>query len=330
MEVFSMRKKSEIIRISNGLYGALTDKLASAPAVSEIDVKAIKKASFDKAHETVEAAKNTIDTIVKGVDFEGVFSNQFLTSMKSYELDGKLDYIELTIKSRLKAEYPYRHAVTIKCDDNLIKTMCETYAYALIQLLYVDFAGENIKEANSVIAGLIAENEIPFTFEFTISDKSAMINSITDSKVVFNASIENAFELSRNPLFQSGDEYSDRVRETAVTALVERLKSVQTTTQLIKAGVDIIVELTGVKTKKRADKLIRQTYHKKAEHFNAVKTGIGYYEGTAKVDGEETEIFALLEKKEDGTIEVILAPFDIKTLFTVKADVLKKVKAALK
>ena len=325
-----MKKKSEILAISNGLYGALTTKLDTAPAVAEIDVKAINTSAFDAAHALIEGVKNTIDTIVKGVDFEGTFSNQFLTSMKSYELDGKLDYIELTIKSRLKAEYPYRHQVVLKNDANIVKAMCEAYCYALIQLLYIEFAGENIKEANKMVAELIAENEIPFTFEFTISDTNAMISSITDEKVVFVANIENAFELSRNPLFQSGDEYSDRVRETAVAAFVERMKSVQTTTQLIKAGVDIITELTGVKTKKRADKLIRQVYHKKAIHFNAVKSGIGYYEGTAKVDGEETEIFALLEKKEDGSIDVILAPFDIKTLFVVKADVLKKVKAALK
>ena len=126
-------------------------------------------------------------------------------------------------------------------------------------------------------------------------------------------------------MFQSGDDYFDLVREQQTEKLVEILSVTQTTTQLIKANVDIINTLIGYTTKKRADRLIRSTYHKKAEYFNKVKSGFGYYE---KEDGD-TSIFSILEKHEDGSITVALNPFDIKTLLTVDVDVVAEVKEIL-
>lgn len=326
-----MRRKSDITRISNGLYGAYKDALSTAPALEEATKKGITTGDYESAHNGVQNVKDIIEAIVKGTDFEGVSVNKFLSSFKSFEADGKLDYIELTIKSKLRAEYGYRSVVTIKAGDDMIQKMCDAYADALIQLLYIDLAGENIKELNTLIETIVAENNIPISFGFTISDKSnSFIASIDNNKVVFNASIANAFELSKDALFQEGDEYADRVRETAVEGFVENLKAIQTTPQIIKSGMSIITDLTGLKTKKRAERLIRQTYHKQAVHFNSVKEGIGYYEDTVTVDGEEVEIFALLQKDAEGEISVILNPFNVKTLFTVDYDVLKAVKAALK
>lgn len=326
-----MRRKSEITKISNGLYGALKDALATAPALAEAGKNGITTGDYETAHNGVQQVKDIIEAIVKGTDFEGVSVNKFLSSFKSFETNGQLDYIELTIKSKLKAEYPYRATTTIKADTNLISKMCDAYADALIQLLYIELAGENIKDLNAMIENIVAENNIPISFGFTISDATnSFVASIDNSKVVFNASIENAFELSKNALFQEGDEYADRVRETAIEGFVENLKAIQTTPQIIKSGLSIITDLTGLKTKKRAERLIRQTYHKQAIHFNSVKEGVGYYETTTTVDGEEVEIFALLQKNADGEISVILNPFNVKTLFTVDFDVLGAVKAEMK
>lgn len=326
-----MRRKSEITRISNGLYGALKTTLSEAKALKEAKEQGITTGDYDSAHDGIQKVKDIIEAIVKGTDFEGTSVSKFLSSFKSFDADGKLDYIELTIKSKLKAEYPYRSVVTIKADDTLIDKMCDAYADALIQLLYIDLAGENIGEINALINQIVTENNIPISFGFTISDKTnSFIASIDNSKVVFNASIANAFELSKNAMFQEGDEYADRVRETAIEGFVENLKALQTTPQIIKSGLSIITDLTGLKTKKRAERLIRQTYHKQAIHFNAVKEGVGYYEATVTVDGEEVEIFALLKKDADGEISVILNPFNVKTLFTVDYDVLAAVKAEMK
>lgn len=326
-----MRRKSEITKISNGLYSAIKGALEAAPALKEATEKGVAVGDYDKAHDGVQSVKDTIEAIAKGTDFEGISVTKFLTSFKSFEADGKLDYIELTIKSKLKAEYAYRSVTTIKADDSIVDKMCDAYADALIQLLYIELAGENIKELNALIDSIIEENNIPISFGFTISDKSNIfIDSITNEKVVFNANIANAFELSKNALFQEGDEYADRVRETAIEGFVENLKAIQTTTQLVKSGMSIITDLTGVKTKKRAERLIRQTYHKQAIHFNSVKEGVGYYETTTTVDGEEVEIFALLQKDAEGEISVILNPFNVKTLFAVDYDVVGAVKAEMK
>ena len=53
--------------------------------------------------------------------------------------------------------------------------------------------------------------------------------------------------------------------------LVASLKAVQTPVQLIKGNVALIKEVTGVSTKKRASKLIRGSYHRRAKFLTVLK-----------------------------------------------------------
>ena len=324
-----MRNKTDIMSIATGLRMALIQAMSEAASLQEAEANGIIMRDFDEAHNEISSIVGICESITRGTRFEGANVPKFLSSFKSFEADGKVDYIELTIKSKLKAAYPYRNTVTIKVNDDFVSNVVVAFADSAVGLLQVTYAGENIDELNAVIENIVAENELPISFGFTISDSSSMVASIDNNKVIFNADMNKAFELSRDPLFYSGDAYADRVRETSIERLVEVLKALQTTPQIIKSGLSLITDLTGVKTKKRAERLIRQSYHKQAIYFNKVKEGIGYYEETVTIDGEEVDVFALLKKNADGEIEVVLNPFNVKTLFTVDFDVVGAVKAAL-
>ena len=63
------------------------------------------------------------------------------------------------------------------------------------------------------------------------------------------------------------------------------------------------------------------SYHRQAKFLNAVNAGVGYFNETVNVGGEDTEVFALVEKSEDGTLATILSPFNVKTLMNVDYDV---------
>lgn len=324
-----MRKKSEIMAIANKLYANLGESYASLLTTKSEEAKTLVSGTFEDAHKAVESIKTSLDILTRGTEADGVSVHQFLSSFKSFEDNGKLDCVELTIKSKLKAEFQYRSTTTIKADENFIGNISEAYRVAVIGLLYNQLGGENVIELNNKIEEICAENDIPIKFAFTLSEKDNFITEIDNEKVVFNVVEAEALNISTLALFQSGDEYSDHISSIAKQNLIDVLKSVQSTTQIIKAGIDMISTLTGVKTKKRAERLIRKSYHKQAVHFNKINSGIGYYEETIEINGVETEIFALLSKSEDGEISVVLNPFDTKTLFTVDYDVVAAVKKAI-
>ena len=197
-------------------------------------------------------------------------------------------------------------------------------------MFHINEAMENIEALNAKVAGIIAENEIPYSFSFVVdANSSATVLSVNDNEVVFNASITRAQDIASLAIFRDGSEYNNLIRQEATDNLVAALKSIQTPVQLIKGNVALIKEVTGVSTKKRASKLIRDSYHRQAKFLGKVKTGVGYFDETVKINGEDVEVFALVSKAEDGTIALVLSPFDVKTLYKVDYDVVEAVKAQL-
>lgn len=321
-----MRKHSEIIKSANELYAELTKSFAEYSEAKKTQIESLSTISYDDAHAIVEGFVESTKALIGGIYSEdGTSLPKFLTSFTSYSENDNLASIILTIKSKLKDAVKYKKEVEIKVDEDFMKNFVNAYTSAIFDMYYRSQANANLEEVNNFFEKICVENNIPYTFGFALVDSNEYVTYIDNNKVIFNASLEAALEVSKNGLFQSGDEYFDLVREQQTEQLVDALLVTQTTTQLIKANIDIINTLIGYTTKKRADRLIRGAYHKKAEHFDKIKAGFGYYE---KEDGDTT-IFSILEKKADGSIEVALSPFDIKTLLNVDLDVVSEVKAML-
>lgn len=323
-----MRTNKDIVRIADGI---------NEEAVNNIDklAEARKATVAEMAGKPAKEVIGAVTEIIAGIEasvasprVDGVGFPTYLSKV-TYE-DNDSSEVTITIRTKLKSTYKYRKDVTVALDEEFIENVGKAYIDALFDMFYIDEATQNVEALNAKIASIIEENEIPYSFSFAVDTNStAIVLSVNDNEVVFNASVPRAHDIASLPIFKSGDEYNDLICKEATYNLVAALKSIQTPVQLIKGGVDIIKEVTGVSTKKRASKLIRDSYHRQAKFLGKVKTGVGYYNETVNINGEDVEVFALVSKAEDGTIALVLSPFDVKTLYKVDYDVVEAVKAQL-
>lgn len=322
-----MRKYAEVTKTAQELSEALNENFKKFTSVNGGAFDKLATDSYDNSHEAVGTLIENAHAIVAGVsDSEGIAFPHFLTSYKTYG-EGTMTSVVVTIKSKLKDPIKYKKVVDLDVQsESFVSDFVTAFTKSAFEMFYRHEVEDNLSEINELIEKLCAENSIPYTFGFTVSDSSAYVTEITDDKVIFNASLESALDVSKLGLFCTGDSYYDFVREQQTDKLINDLKAVPTTVQLIKARIDLIETLVGFKTKKRADSLIRKSYHKQAKYFNKVRAGLGYVE---KELADGTQIFAILEKSEGGEISVALSPFDVKTMAVVDYDVVADIKAEL-
>lgn len=325
-----MYKNSEIKATAQALYGEYLTMLDKLSQVKGKEMKAVVKGKYDEAHEAASEICNVIDSAFRSTMVEGVCVKDFFMSIKTFEKDGKLSHIEFNIRSKIGSPIKYKERAEIVASDNFLKDVGEVFATALIQMYYISAARDNIAEVNAYLKDLCEKNEIPYTVAFEASTDGDYVVDIADDHITFGATLTGAFNASSLAEFQGGDGYLDLVKAEEEAKLIETLKSCQTPVQLIKAKVSMISKLTEANLRKRADRILRLTYHKQAIYFNQVNSGIGYYTDTVKVGGEEVQIFALLAKDKEGKITTVLKPFDVKTLLNVDYDVVKAVKKAIK
>ena len=323
-----MRTNKEIVKIADGIYAEATASLTKLADVKKAQVASIVGKSVADGIEVIQNIVADIESVLKAPRVEGVGLPAYLSKL-TYE-DGSMDKITVSVRTKLRSAYKYRKDTVVTVDEDLVMTIGKAYIDALYDMFYIEEAIANVEALNEKVAAIIEENEIPYTFKFAVNaDTDAIVLSVDNDVVVFNANIAKAHDIARLGIFSSGDEYNNLICKEATDKLVASLKAIPTTVQLIKGNVALIKEVTGVSTKKRASKLIRGSYHRQAKYLGTVKAGVGYFEETVKINGEDTEVFALVSKAEDGTLAVVLNPFDIKTLYNVEFDVIEAVKAQM-
>lgn len=316
-----MRGNVEVKRIADGIYEEVVKNIKEFADVRKADIATIAEKNVEEGLEVVMRIITGVESMFKAANIDGVGLPAFLSKVTTTSAD-HVTSIHLRVSSKLRADVKFRMDEDIDIDDSFIYSVADVYEKVLYQLFYAEIANENVKELNARIADLVVKNDIPYTFEFAVRlDTDAPVISITDKNVIFNANIKSALEIPAMTLFVEGDAYYDLIREEAEKNLVEALKGVETPVQLIKANIKLIRDITNLATKKRASRIIRMSYHRQAKFLNAVNAGVGYFNETVNVGGEDTEVFALVEKSEDGTLATILSPFNVKTLMNVDYDV---------
>lgn len=320
-----MKTNATINRIKDGIYAQVSADIATYAEVRKAQVAKIVGAKVDDGLVGISELLAGLNNIVAAATVEDVGLPKFISKVRTSDSD-VLKSVTLSISSKLRAEVKYKREFSIAVDDSLIVSLGNAYVEALFELFYLEMAHENVAVLNEEIAKICAENEVPANFKFDVEMSDAIVLSITDEMVVFNADLHAILNISSLGIFQSGDGYNDLVRNGAVSKLIEQLKLCQTTVQLIKGKVNLIKDITHMSTKKRASKLIRGAYHRQAKYLDRVKSGVGYYEEVVKIDGNDTKVFALVEKTEDGDMKVVLHPFDVNTMFNVEYDVLGALK----
>lgn len=323
-----MKTNGQITKIANGTYKEAVEGLNNLIEVKKTAVKGIEKMSVDEGIALISGIVADVEAIVKAPRVDGFGLPEFLSKIQY--TDGSLDTITISIRSKLKSAVKFSKSYDINVDKDIVENIGKAYLGALVELFYIEVAQENAEDLNEKIAEICAANEIPFTFSFAVvPDSDAIVLAVDNNSVQFNAKVASAHEIANLGIFQSGDSYYELVCKESTEKLINDLKAVQTTPQLIKSNIELIKDVTGVSTKKRASKLIRGSYHRQAKFLGGVKAGIGYFDETVKIGKEEVEVFALVEKAENGDLSVVLNPFDVKTLLNVDFDVIKEVKKAL-
>ena len=324
-----MRTNKEIVKIAEGIYAEATASLSNLASVKKAQVAELVGKNVNDVIDSIQAIVTDIESVLKAPRVDGVGLPTYLSKL-TYS-DTNTDRVIISVRTKLKSAYKYRKDTDVIVDEDFIINAGKAYIDALYDMFYIEEAITNVDALNEKVAEIIAENEIPFAVKFAVNaDTDAIVLSISDTEVVFNANIARAHDIANQGIFKSGDEYNNLICAEATAKLVASLKAVQTPVQLIKGNVALIKDITGVSTKKRASKLIRGSYHRQAKYLGNVKAGVGYYEETIKIGGEDVDVFALVAKAEDGTLSVVLSPFDVKTLYNVDYDVIGAVKAALK
>lgn len=313
-----LRGKKEIEAIVGLAYNKMAE---DCKAYGEVNNTAFT-GTVEEVMNKVSGVLSSVSSLVKGADacLGDAKLPKFLFSFTGYEGNGTIVEIDLTVKTKLKAVNPYKTIVRIAIDEKLIENIAETFMSAIVNIFYMELAEDNISVLNEKVEALTVYEELPFEFKFVLCNKG-LVSEITDTKVLFNIPLDQALDIQRLPIFSNGTEYSDICAEEYAGTLIAGLKAVQTTVQLMKAPIKLIQTVCDSKTKKRADILIRQTYHKQAKFLANTKAGVGYVEESVEIDGQEVNLFSLV-KKSGGEYTVVLAPFDIELLVNVDYDAL--------
>lgn len=322
-----MLTKRQVRDMATEMYDVVVKNCESVAEVNSPILETLKKGSFDEGYDAVQKYMTSVEKVIRGASASIEASvPEFLASFKAMESDDKVVKVALTVKSKLKAKYAYKDITSVLVNDSFLSEFAKAFATMVIQLYYVQVAGENVDALNEYLDGIYKDNDIAIKAYFTIGGK-APISSINDSEVVFNISTDAAHGIGNLTVFDSGDTYQERCAKLAQESFIDSMKAIQATPELIKAHINLITDLTEGMSKKRVSSILKAGI-KTANRFKAGEKpyGLGYVESKQEVDGVETTVFAIVENSEDG-IQTILKPFDVKTLLAVDMDAKKLIGA---
>lgn len=313
---------NEIKRITSELYASASKAVEGVVRQKAGLVEGLKNKTVTEAVDIVGDVFNATEVAIRGVssDLEGTVP-EFLSSYSILGEDGSIGAVRLNIKTKLKAKYQFKSLENIVVDSNFLSNFTKTFVNAVLQISYVELAGENVDALNEYLDGVYEKENIGIKAHFSLNGSSD-ITSITDDEVVFNISTGQAHKINTLSIFDSGDAYADRCAALAYDEFVSQMKAIQIAPQLVKAKIGLITTLLGTTTKKRVDSILRSGL-RKADNFEAGTKGFGkgYLSKKMVIDGAETTVFAIVENVKGEGIKTVLKPFDVKTMLYVDVPV---------
>lgn len=316
-----MKTNTKIYELANEMYAQASEGITKLQEEQKDLIKTIQTDDIDSALEKLGLVINCIASKLRCVAAEEAQFPGFLTKFSTTDVE-TLKEIELTVSSKLKAERKFKERKNILVDDNFVANAGEFMINVLFSAYYTEEAYANITAVNERLEEIYAENEITKKVLFGVDASAGRVISIDNDVVVLNAEIEKALEASKIGVMVAGDEYSELVREEATKKFVDVMKTVSITPEIIKKNIDVVASLLDLRTKKHANKIIREGYHKQAKYLKDATSGVGYV--SEKVG--EANVFALVVKNEAGDFEVVLNPFNADTLEPVDVNVVDLIK----
>lgn len=232
-----------------------------------------------------------------------------------------ISIVNITISNRISDEnkkFSYSSAVT---KDNCIEKVFDFIQSVFVALIVDDLVNENLAKVNDVLAQAAAESGIEYEIKVvsSLGNEGKKIASMTDDKIVFVAdeervfSLENIIVLLDEPI----ELITSEVIEDHYQRIVEELSTAQTPEQLVGIhGGALVSYVCDISKRLKPVTLIKKICGKNISKIHGDKDTIAYF--------FENDVYALIARR-DGKFEVILSPFDVKTLHKVDVDVLKAI-----
>lgn len=307
-----MKTANEIMKSAQIIYDEAAKGLAQYIESNSDSIKDVVK---DEAALKMKLAD--MESIIKGPTYNGISFPNFLGGVGVRQTG-----LYLYIKSKVNAEVYYNSEIVIPYTDNItefLEAIANYYLASLTEYLYLICANDNLKEFNAVMDNVCKSNSIGYTVHFVVRQiknrRSEVLHSIADGIIELYADVRNALSISDLDMFKYGSAIEDERRITFVKDMVSDLQASQTTVQLLKNWSPILSKITSFKrSRKMAVRQIREVYHKNLAN---VDKGLGYILNKYDNEGIESEYFMLLNKDGDAAT-VVLSPFDVNTLFTLK------------
>lgn len=253
----------------------------------------------------------------------------FQTKVSFYEEQGVLTTLIITFKGKF---FEYKNVVKgIRLDNNILAHILGAFENVIEDMVEQRGISENLNNINSFLhfIGKSIESTYSVQLCFTgnatkkieqISDKILVIN-VVDKDLLFDM---KAFELFNG----QEDNFTRGIVQRQIKEIKDAFLNSFTPVQFLKSDCWLVNKFVGLTNRNRVDKLLRLTYKRKAQNLGVVKNFdcIGYWEG--EYDGDK--VFALVEKKKDNTLTVVLSPFCIHTNVNIDVDVLSIVEKELR
>lgn len=317
-----MKTNVVIVNNANKLYEEVTEGLKAYKEDYKGLVDAMKVDELGVAFDKADTLLKCITALFNNVEAGGTRFPGFLVR-KSTNDSEKLTRLSITVSSKLKAVRKFKYEATVVVDDDFIENAGQVYIDALFSAYYAEEANENIEAVNAKLAELYEKYEIKKQVMFAIDTAQAgRVVSIDDDVVVINADVASSLDASNIGIMAEGDEYATLVCEEATKNFVDVMQTVQITPEILKKRISVVDALVDLKTKKHANKIIRESYHKKAIYLKDATSGVGYV--NEKV-GDAT-VFALVRKNEAGEYETVLSPFNTEALVPAEVDIKELIK----
>ena len=235
----------------------------------------------------------------------------------------KVAYIKLKVINSLHSDKKFSFGTTVTTDDEeRIYDHIYDFLYEVYEKLLIDdIATQNLIKVNDVLNQAVASSSIDYGIRIVTSlgNEGKKVAYIADDEVVFVADYDRIFSLDDIIVFldEPTEEISNDVIQDHFQAIVDELSLAQTPVQLVNAQGGVLVSyVCDINKRVKPMTIIKKVCNKNVRKLNTSKDVIAYY--------NEDNVYALLSCKE-GVFEVILSPFDTKTLCKVDVDVIKKI-----
>lgn len=230
-----------------------------------------------------------------------------------------IDLISMTIKNRIKSDKQFAfkcRVATVEVKEKISDFFIRTYEALLVS----DMVEKNLAKVNEVLERATKEAGVGYTVSLvsSLGVEGKKLTYISDDSVVFVADNERALDIDEFTILkEASDEYPQELINSCFEALVKEIAECQTTEQLVANQGALIRCLVNVSKNTLAITLIKKVCSKNVKNITGNKDTFAYY--------KEDDVYALLARR-GGEFEVVLSPFNVKTLRKVDVDVLEKIK----